>query len=333
MFAMRTGGLAMTITRRVFVTSVATALVGGVAACSDSSKTSSSGSTANPQSTKLDVGVVPVIDVAPIYLGVSKGFFDQQHLSLNLKQVASGATIVAEVVSGGLQIGFSNNTSLLIAASKGLPLRLVAAGNKAAGGDYAAIYVKDGSSIKDPKGLVGKTVAVNALNNVGPLTINAALEASGVDPKGVKYVEIAFPDMPAALAQGRVDSVWAVEPFGTAIKSAGSVRAVLRPYTLISDHFPVASYFVNRQYAQSNADIVTRFKTAINQSLDYAQAHPDEVRQILPSYVKLTADVAGKVVLPEWTTDLGTDLLNKTADLATKYGYMSAKPDMTQLAG
>jgi NitT/TauT family transport system substrate-binding protein len=291
-----------------------------------------SGSSSN-QSTKLDVGVVPVIDVAPIYLGVSKGFFDQQHLTLNLKQVSSGATIVAEVVSGGLQIGFSNNTSLLIAASKGLPLRLVAAGNQAAAGDYAAIYVKASSSIQAPKDLAGKSIAVNALNNVGPLTINAALDASSVSAKSVKYVEIAFPDMPAALTQGRVDAVWAVEPFGTAIKAAGGARAVLKPYTLIAEHFPVASYFVSRQYAQANSSTVDRFRTAMNQSLDYAQAHPDEVRKILPSYIKLTEEIAGKVVLPEWSTSLGTDLLNKTADLAATYGYLSTKPDMTQLVG
>jgi NitT/TauT family transport system substrate-binding protein len=312
---------------------LATALVAGLIALAAGCSSAKPATSASGGVDKITVGVVPVIDVAPLYLGLSKGFFTQQKLQVSTKVIQSGATIVASVVSSALQVGFSNNTSLLIAASKGLPLRVVAAGNQAASGDYAAVFSRTDSGIKTPQDLVGKKIAVNSLNNVGPLTINAALEASGVDYKKVSYVEVAFPDMAAALSQKRVDTVWAVEPFVSAIKSGGGAQIVMRPYPLISPHFPVASYFVSTQYQKAHASVVDRFRQAMNQSLQYAQAHPDEVRAILPSYITLNQQVAGQVVLPEWSTDVGADLLGHTADLAQKYGYLSTKPDIGQLVG
>ena len=312
--------------RRALAAALSAVLVTGAAACSGDSGP-------DDAVTKLDVGVVTVIDIAPLYLGIQKGFFSARHLQVTPKPRQGGSLIVAAVVSGSQHIGFSNNTSLLIGASRGLPLRIVAAGNQAAAGDYAAIFTRADSRIGSAKDLAGKVIAVNNLNNVGPLTVNAALQASGVDISRVKFVEVAFPEMGAALAQRRVDAVWAVEPFASAIKAAGGAKVLLRPYPLVAAHFPVASYFTSESYAASDPDVVDRFRQAMNESLTYAQKHPDEVRRILPTYLDLTPEVAARVVLPEWSTDVGAPLLRRTADLALEYGYLRTEPDINKLVG
>ncbi|MEV6843687.1 ABC transporter substrate-binding protein [Actinoplanes sp. NPDC051411] len=313
------------VRRRVLATALSVVLVAVAAACSHKSS--------DDAATKLDVGIVAVIDVAPLYLGIEKGFFSAKHLQVTPKPRSGGSLIVATVVSGSQHIGFSNNTTLLIGASRGLPLRIVAAGNQAAAGDYAAIFVRANSKIASARDLAGKTIAVNNLNNVGPLTINAALQASGADITRVKFVEVAFPEMGAALAQGRVDAVWAVEPFASAIKASGGAKLLLRPYPLVAPHFPVASYFTSQSFAASDPDVVDRFRQAMNESLTYAQNHPDEVRRILPTYLTLKPEVAAHVVLPEWSTDVGAPLLQRTAELAKEYGYLTAEPDVTRLTG
>jgi NitT/TauT family transport system substrate-binding protein len=114
--------------------------------------------------------------------------------------------------------------------------------------------------------------------------------------------------MGAALAQGRVDAVWAVEPFVSAIRAAGGAKVVMRTYPLIAPHFPVASYFTSRAYARSDSGVVDRFWLAMNQSLAYAGSHPAEVRKILPSYIDLSP-----------------------ADLARQYGYLTTEPDVAEL--
>ena len=278
----------------------------------------------------LTIGVVAVIDVAPLYLGIKKGFFTKQQLDVTPKVLATGATVVAGVVQGDLKVGFSNNTSIVIAAAQRFPLRIVAAGIQAVDGDYAAIFVRKDSPITTAKDLAGKKIAVNGLKNVGSLTVNAALQASGVDISGIQYVEVPFPQMGAALDQHNVDAAWEVEPFVTALKPAGE-RIVVRPYPLIAKDFPVASYFANTQYVQSNPDVVKRFRTAINESLTYAQQHPAEARAVLSSYITLAPGLADQVVLPNWMTRVDANLIGRTADLALQYGYITTKPDVKQL--
>src|SRR5690606_41642285 len=69
------------------------------------------------------------------------------------------------------------------------------------------------SSDLRPADLAGRTVAVNALNNIGGLLISGALRKLGVDTTAIKFMEIGFPDANAALESGRVDAAYQTEPF------------------------------------------------------------------------------------------------------------------------
>ena len=75
--------------------------------------------------------------------------------------------------------------------------------------------------VTDAKQLEGKTVSVNTLKNLPEVAVRNALEQAGVDPSTVKFVEIPFPDVPAALESKRVDAAFAVEPFVGASAGAG----------------------------------------------------------------------------------------------------------------
>ena len=85
--------------------------------------------------TAITVGVIPIVDVAPIYLGVAQGFFEEEGLDVTLELAQGGAAIVPAVVSGDYQFGFSNVTSLLLATSNGVPVKAVAPGNFSTGQD------------------------------------------------------------------------------------------------------------------------------------------------------------------------------------------------------
>jgi NitT/TauT family transport system substrate-binding protein len=190
--------------------------------------------------------------------------------------------------------------------------------------------VKGKGPIRSPKDLEGKTIAVNTLQNVGPLTINTTLKRSGVDYKTVKYVEVPFPDMNAAIQAGRVDAGWMVEPFVTQGLGQGE-RALLYPFEQTAPDFTVATYFASKRYIESNGEVVDRFVRAINKSLSYAESHPSEVRRIVLSYTKIPAPAAQKMVLPHWSADLGRPTIEKTAALAEEYGFVKQAPNLDEL--
>jgi NitT/TauT family transport system substrate-binding protein len=283
----------------------------------------------------LNVGVIPIADVAPLYLGIEQGFFEEENLTINPKPAAGGAAIVPAVMSGDDQIGFSNTTSLIIAASEGLPIQIISQGvlggaqpNEQSAWD--AVLVSGDSSIQSPKDLEGKTIAVNTLQNVGPLTINTALQKEGVDYTKVQYTEVEFPDMPAALDAGRVDAIWAVEPFVSQAKGSGA-RAILFPYEQTAPDFTVATYFASREYIEGNEDVIDRFVRAMNRSLDYAQNNPDAVRQIVTTYTEIPPEAAQSMVLPQWRADLNEQTIELTGQLAAEYGFIEEEPNLDEL--
>jgi NitT/TauT family transport system substrate-binding protein len=310
--------------------------LGGVVGCGGGDESSGGGGGGDADSAKpttVKVGTIPIADVAPLYLGIKQGFFTAEKLNVQPVPAEGGAAIVPAVLSGSDQIGFSNVTSLLIAASKDLPVTIISQGVLAGEDEskaFDALLVPKDSKITDLKQLEGKTVAVNNLNNVGPLTINTALKANGVDYKKIKYIEVPFPDMPAALDSGRVPAAWMVEPFVSQVKAAGG-KTLATPFEQTAPNLTIATYFTSKKYAQENPDVIERFARAMNKSLDYAQSHPDEVRQIVTTYTKIPAAAAEKMSLPTWKADLNQPTIEKTAQLAQEYGFLKEAPAVDEL--
>ena len=100
--------------KRSIIAALAAASVLGLSACGSGSPSSTGAGTAsgaaaeNAGLTKVTVGVIPIVDCAPIYLGDKKGFFKEEGLQLDIQTATGGAAIVPGVVSGSFDFAFSN---------------------------------------------------------------------------------------------------------------------------------------------------------------------------------------------------------------------------------
>ena len=160
--------------------------------------------------------------------------------------------------------------------------------------------------------------------------LDEMVRQAGGDPSGIQYVELGFPDIPAAVQKGDVAAGQVVEPFlttgtGQGLKNIGSNYAGVQP------SLQVALYFTAVPYMQQNAETVTKFKAAMNKSLSYAQAHPDEARAILTKYTKLDDKTRAALTLPQWNEQINTESVNLLADLGTQDKLFKSKPDVTKL--
>ena len=309
--------------RRSLVSLVALVLLAAAGCGSSGDDNGGQGSSGGTKQVK--VGVIPILDVAPIYLGKEKGFFSKRDMELTLETGQGGAAIVPGVVSGQFQFGFSNVTSLLIAQSRGLPLKVVANGVASTGkdkADYSGIVTRD-DAIMTAADLEGKQISVNTLKNIGDSTIRASVRKAGGDPSSIKFVELAFPDMPAALEAGRVGAVWVVEPFLSATLAAGG--------HLVAPDLTVALYFTSEQLAKDDPDLVSKFTDAMTESLAYADAHPDEARQVLTSYTQIDEAVIQKLILPKWPPEINRASVDTLATLAVQDGLVTEQPDVAAL--
>ncbi|WP_433479282.1 ABC transporter substrate-binding protein [Spirillospora sp. CA-142024] len=312
---------------RAALAAAASALL--LAACGGGGGSDASGDGPTP----VKVSVIPIVDVAPIYLGDRQGFFAEQGLKLELVSAQGGAAIVPAVVSGQVDFGFSNYTSLIIAKSKGLPLKVVAPGAGSTGvrgKDFGGVVVKSGSPIRSARDLAGKRVAVNTLNNINDTTVRASIRAAGGDAENVRFTELAFPDMLAALDKGNVDAVQVVEPFlATALKSGG--RLVASNYVDTAPDLTVAGYFTSEKTAAAKPELVKRFTAAMQKSLKYATGNPDAVRKILGTYTKIDPSLTGSLTLPTYPAQVNRASLQTLSTLAVQDGLITKAPDVGEL--
>jgi NitT/TauT family transport system substrate-binding protein len=304
-----------------------------LSACGGSDGNDPAGGEGGGETDEVTVGVIPIVDVAPVYLGVEEGFFTDRGIEVTLESGQGGAAIVPGVASGEYQFGFSNVTSLIIARSQGLPLTLVAAGNSSTGeqgADFSAVVVPGDSPIQDAADLADASVSVNTLNNIGDTTVRQSIEKAGGDPGAVDFVELPFPEMPAALQSGQVDAAWLVEPFLTIAKQQGA-REIASNLVDTDPETMISAYFTSEQLRQSDADLVERFTEAMNESLEYAEENPDEARAILGSYTEIDPAVAEELVLPRWSSEINTDTLQLLADLAAEDGLIDEPLDTAEM--
>lgn len=309
----------------VFVT--ATACGSSDSSGSDDDKASGGGTTT------VKAGVIPIIDVAPLYLGQSKGFYSKRGIKLSLTSAQGGAAIVPGVVSGQFDFGFSNMTSLLVAQSKNMPVKAVANGVASTGkqgADFAELAVKKGSPLKSAKDVEGKKVAANTLNNICDTSVKESVRKDGGDPSKVEFVEMPFDQMPAALANGQVDAACVVEPALATIKSQGGT-SIASLFVDVSPDLTVAMYFTSQQYAQKNPEMVKKFQEATAESLAYADSHPDEAREIISTYTKIPKNLLETLTLPRWPAEPNRASIERLSELGVQDGLFKTAPDLDKL--
>lgn len=320
--------------RRLLTALAAGALLVTASACGSSgdSDTSDKGASSGGTTT-VKLGLIPIVDVAPVYLGQEKGFYSKRGLKLEMSTATGGAAIVPGVASGQFQFGFSNVTSLLVAQSTGVPIKAVANGIASTGvdgKDFSALMVKKGSPIKSPKELEGKKVAINTLKNINETAVRESVRKDGGDPDKVNFVELAFDAMPAALDSGQIDAASVVEPAQATVKSQGGV-VIATPIVDVAKDCTVAMYFTSTQYMQQHPDEVKKFQEATAESLAYADSHPDEVRQIVTTYTKIPASVLAQVTLPKWPAEANKASIEALAKLGEEDGLFKKTPDVDAL--
>jgi NitT/TauT family transport system substrate-binding protein len=223
--------------------------------------------------------------------------------------------------------------SLLQARDRGIDVQVIAhwtSSLSTGDTDVNGVVAKAGSGITSAKDLAGKRVAVNTINGMGGLTIREAVRKDGGDPDEVEFVELGFPDMPAALANGNVDAVWVPEPFLTTLRDAGNPVATYSSKDSVPGH-PTQLFFTSGSLVKSDPQLVKDMTAAVDETLEYAEQNPDDVKAHVADFLKVPADVLGEVQLEEFGTDLRRDQLEQLATLMTEDGLLKKDADLAGL--
>jgi NitT/TauT family transport system substrate-binding protein len=264
------------------------------------------------------------IDVASQALyAKDQGFFEAAGLDADISIMNSGPAIASAVAGGSIDFGAANIVTMCSAYEHGLPYVLVAPG-----GAYtdtqptSKLVVPNASPIKTARDLAGTTIAVNALNSIDSVGAQAWIDKNGGDSKAVKFIEMPYSAMGAAVASGRVDVASIDEPFvGDAI-ATDRLRVIGLPLAAVAKRFIEGAFFSTTAYAQANPDVVRKFADAMAKAADWANANPDSSAAILAKYSKrpLAPGAARTYFMPRFVRSEAQPLI----EAAAKYGALKA---------
>src|SRR5260221_2004176 len=121
---------------------------------------------------------------------------------------------------GRVQAGFRLSRLVMDLVDRKIPIKIVSLGHRSG----AVIMVRTESPYQHFSELRGKRIAIPSRFAVDFLFLRKMLAKEGMTPKDVQVVEMAPPDMPAALYANAVDAYCTGEPFGAAAERAGYAR-------------------------------------------------------------------------------------------------------------
>jgi NitT/TauT family transport system substrate-binding protein len=258
-----------------------------------------------------------VVDDAPFWIGLRDGFFKAEGLSLTVKPLAKTTLGIPGLQSGRVDFLVGGNfPSMLQAYTSGqLDVRIVAEGYQGGPRVMEVLALPD-SHITDAAGLEHKTIAVNLVDGIQTLTLDAELRAYDVNPATVHYVVVPFPEMAAALKAHQVDAADMLEPFMTQAELNDGAIPIVDQLAGPTANFPISGVFTSEAFASKNPGTVAAFQRAMFRAQAFADTSRAAVEKILPTYIKgVTPTVAALVSLGDFPTGLDPVPLQRVADL------------------
>ncbi|MGK5113193.1 MULTISPECIES: ABC transporter substrate-binding protein [unclassified Geodermatophilus] len=298
-----------------------------LAACGSDDDAGSGGGEGGGESgpAALTLGYFPLVHTATAVNAEETGLFDDAGLDVTLEQTSGGAQAIPSLIAGEYDITYGNYTSAVLAAQQGLPVRIVA-GNDVGATDHAIMVAAD-SPFQGPADLAGARIAVNNLQNIGTVAINAVLEDAGVDISTIQFLELPLPDMAAALEAGDVDAIWQVEPFQASALAAGH-RVLFPLFSGPVEGMPVAGWLTTEQYAQENPEVIESFRSALATSIEQLDGDRERLVELVPTYSQVPAETVEAVELPQWDAEADAEQLQEMSDLMLEYGIISEEFDV-----
>jgi NitT/TauT family transport system substrate-binding protein len=204
--------------RQLLRGAVATAFAFGALACSSAKE---------GQGQPLQVGGLPVtcnltLPVACAAKAASNGAAGpgSPRFEYAYSKYSGWPEIKESLMAGRIQAAYMLAPLVMDLADKKIPVKIVSLGHRSG----AVIMVRSDSPYQHFRQLAGKRIAIPSRFAVDFLFLRKMLAQENMTPAEIEVVEMAPPDMPAALYANAVDAYCTGEPFGAAAQRAGYAR-------------------------------------------------------------------------------------------------------------
>ncbi|EMD23638.1 hypothetical protein B0293_39445 [Amycolatopsis azurea DSM 43854] len=281
------------------------------------------------QAAKLRIGLLNVVDTAPLYRALDQGYFKDEHIDIEIEKVRGGPDAIRELVQKKIDIAFTSYPGALTAQSKGVAdLKILAAAYTARNSHLMLMGLGDGP-LTHPSDVRGKRIAVTATGSISDIGMALALRDANVAPGSIEWVPMFMDDMLAALKRGDVDGAVMAEPYVTRAEQAGAVPVLdvtLGRRALL----PLSGWFVTSGQVESQAKVLRAFQSALARGARDVQ-RPDVRDSVLTKYLEVDPAFVDDVRIATYPETVDPTEIQKVADLMLANGFLAAPLDVRKL--
>ncbi len=248
--------------------------------------------------------------VAPMWVGIEKGFFKKYSLEVKMVQVRSGQMIMSTLASGSVQAVWPAPSSVLNAASGGMKINCVASGSNRIPREL--VVQKEIKSFAD---LRGKVFGVQSIGGGMWLRTMIVLDNLGVDPDRYQLKMRVIGDdatIIQALITGNIDATVLPYSFTNLAKRAGLHS--LADGAKLKAPFQGSSLCVQRDAIENSPDLVMRLLKGLVEAVVFVLEPSDKaaVMEILRKNLRLAkaedVEASYKVLQLMTTLDVSPNL-------------------------
>jgi NitT/TauT family transport system substrate-binding protein len=280
----------------------------------------------------IHVASNPVADVVPLLYAQSSGLFRNNGLDVTVQKASNGSAVAAALAGGAIQFGKVASTTIVSAHAHGVGLTVVFPDRLHTPGaqSQTQIIVSPESTIRNGRDLNGKTVAVSAVKDSTWIGARMFVDTAGGDSTTVRFIEIPFSAVGAAVAAGRVDAGVDNAPYLEQDVSSGKVRALGDIFGMMGSNFLETAWVANADYIAKNAQTVARFARAIREAQVWCNAHPSEANELTAKFtgVDRAALDATKTI---FATEMDPRTMQSYVAAAAKYQVIPRPFDAAEL--
>jgi NitT/TauT family transport system substrate-binding protein len=279
----------------------------------------------------LRVGAVQSVTAAGLYLAAEKGFFASRGLQVSVEPIQTGGKAVPLLLNGSLDIGYGNYVAFLEAQAHRLAqLRILAEGCVAGPGEEV-VLIMPGSGIRTVLDLRGKLMGVNATGDVSQLLIGSVLASNQLPLSAVRFAVIPFPEMAAALKEGRVDAGYFTEPFKTEAESRYGAEVLFDTDQGATANFPITGAVTTAAWAQKYPKTAAAFIGGLEQGNALADSSNADVEEVLPVYTTINRQTAALISTGSFPTSTSAVRLQRIADDLKTFGMLTHPLNVTTM--
>ncbi|MBT2225687.1 ABC transporter substrate-binding protein [Nonomuraea sp. NEAU-A123] len=280
-----------------------------------------------PEQSTITVGVMPTVESAPVFVALNKGYFKEEGLTVQPLIISGPAAVVPQVLSGIVDLAQTDYFTVFRVNEAGEKFKIVSSLYQAAPGSFA-IVVNAKSKIRTATDLKRKTVAVPNLMGLDLLALTAVLKRAGLTLRDVVLVEKSYPDMLYAMGKGQVDAALLAEPFITMGRETRHTRIVADVMTQEFANLYTAGISATDKWISGHPRTLAAFQRALAKAQRLIASDPQQVRDLLPTYTRISRAAAAGIALGSYPAQLDLTELQRVADLARAYKFLKHPADV-----